>query len=223
MEVKFKFLYILFLYCLFGYEKHEYKIKSFGVPEAKCFVTISDTIYDNQINTLLRYEVRTLNIFNTFYPIKNEYLIIIDDNYTTKYFEKNTIQPNIQNYIKTESRDDKIYYYDTEYLIPSKTLNIFSLLYALVDESFNRVSYNKNMLEREGKFYFYSIKKADQKYILDLNPIDDDNGVIEHTDIFTWALFKSNVQRTITLNNNRIEKCLVKSGFLNFTAEYVYK
>ena len=78
-------------------------------------------------------------------------------------------------------------------------------------------------MKREGKFYFYSIKKADQKYILDLNPIDDDNGVIEHTDIFTWALFKSNVQRTITLNNNRIEKCLVKSGFLNFTAEYVYK
>ena len=68
------------------------------------------------------------------------------------------------------------------------------MLYALVDESFNRVSYNKNMLEREGNFIFTLIKKADQKYILDLNPIDDDNGVIEHTDIFTWALFKSNVQ-----------------------------
>tara|TARA_Y100000996_G_scaffold100181_1_gene72443 strand:+ start:738 stop:1406 length:669 start_codon:yes stop_codon:yes gene_type:complete len=222
MEVKFKFLYILFLYCLFGYEKHEYKIKSFGVPVAKCFVTISDTIYDNQINTLLRYEVKTLNIFNTFYPIKNEYLIIIDDNYTTKYFEKNTIQPNIQNYIKTTSRNGKTYYYDTEYLIPPKTLNIFSLLYALVNDSINK-SYNKSMLEREGKFYFYSIKTVGQKYILDLNPIDDDNGVIEHTDIFTWALFKANVQRTIILNDNRIEKCVVKSGFLNFTAEYVHE
>ena len=223
MEMKFNFLYILLLYCLFGYEKHEYKIKSFGIPVAKCIVTISDTIYDNQINTLLRYDVKTLNIFNTFYPVNNKYLIIIDDYYTTKYFEKNTIQPNIKNYIKTESRVDKIYYYDTDYLIPSKTLNIFSLLYALINEPLNKGSYNKSMLEREGKFYFYSLEMIDQKYVLDLEPIDDNNGVIEYTDIFTWALFKANVQRTIILNNNRIEKCLVKSGFLNFTAEYIYE
>ena len=53
--------------------------------------------------------------------------------------------------------------------------------------------------------------------------MDDDVGLIKHTDIFTWALFKANVQRTIILNDNRIEKCVVKSGFLNFTAEYVHE
>ena len=36
-----------------------------------------------------------------------------------------------------------------------------------------------------------------------------------------YVIFKDNVDRYIYIKDNRIDKCVVKSGILNFTAEYV--
>ena len=81
----------------------------------------------------------------------------------------------------------------------------------------------ENLLEREGKFYSYSVAKNEGKYELNISSIDDDEGLIKNTDIFTWAIFKENVKRYIHINDNRIDKCIVKSGIFNFTAEYIQK
>ena len=217
-----KIIYIS-LFCLsFCSDIYEYKIKSFGIHVAKCSMSIKDTMFNNNNNILLNFTVNTLNIFDVLYPINNKYTIIIDNNSIgTNYFKKHTIQPKIINSIETTIKDDIIYYIDSGYFIPENTLNIFSLLYFLMMDPI-QIHYNQNnILEREGKFYSYSIFKDNEKYELDIFPLDDDVGLIKYTDIFTWAIFKDGVKRYIYIDDNKIQKCVVKSGILNFTAEYI--
>ena len=217
-----KNIYILFFCLSFCSDVYEYKIKSFGIQVAKCSMSIKDTVYDNNNSILLKFTVNTLNIFDVFYPINNKYTIIVDDkSISTKYFKKHTTQPKIINSIETTMKDDMIYYIDSDYLIPPNTLNIFSLLYFLMIDPIQINSNQNNILEREGKFYSYSIVKDNEKYKLDISPQDDDVGLIKHTDIFTWAIFKDDVKRYLYIDNNKIQKCVVKSGILNFTAEYI--
>ena len=222
MEMK-NTIYIL-LFCLsFCNEFYEYRIKSFGIPVAECTMAIKDTIYNNEKSTYINVIVNTLSLFDRLYPVNNKYSIIINNDNSTAYFQKYTIQPQIINSIETEIRDDKVLYKDSDYLIPRNTLNIFSLLYVLMKKP-DQVNFNKeNLLEREGKFYSYSVYENGEKYELNISPIDDDEGLIKNTDIFTWAIFKENVKRYIYINDNRIDKCVVKSGILNFTAEYIQK
>ena len=222
MEMKIT-IYILFFCLSFCNELYEYKIKSFGIQVAECTIAIKDTIYNNENSILLNFTVNTLNIFDQLYPINNKYSIIINDKYNTTYFKKYTVQPQIINSIETEIREDVIYYVDSNYSIPSNTLNIFSLLYLLMKNP-DQINFNtNNLLEREGKIYSYLVLNNGEKYKLEILSIDDDPGLIKNTDIFTWAIFKQNVNRYIYIKNNRINKCIVKSGILNFTAEYIEK
>ena len=127
MEMK-NTIYIL-LFCLsFCNEFYEYRIKSFGIPVAECTMAIKDTIYNNEKSTYINVIVNTLSLFDRLYPVNNKYSIIINNDNSTAYFQKYTIQPQIINSIETEIRDDKVLYKDSDYLIPRNTLNIFSLL-----------------------------------------------------------------------------------------------
>jgi len=222
MEMK-NIIYIL-LFCLsFCNEFYEYKIKSFGIPVAECTMAIKDTIYNNEKSILLNFTVNTINVFDRLYPVNNKYSIIINNENSTTYFQKYTIQPRIINSIETEIKDDKVLYKNSDYSIPSNSFNIFSLLYLLMNSP-EQINFNdENLLEREGKFYSYSVAKNGGKYELNILSIDDDEGLIKNTDIFTWAIFKENVKRYIYINDNRIDKCIVKSGILNFTLEYIQK
>jgi hypothetical protein len=88
----------------------------------------------------------------------------------------------------------------------------------------DQINFNtNNLLEREGKIYSYLVLNNGKKYQLEIFSIDDDPGLIKNTDIFTWAIFKQNVDRYIYIKNDRINKCVVRSGILNFTAEYIEK
>ena len=218
-----KFLFqISIIFCLsFSSDLYEYEIKSFGIKVARCDIAISDTIYNNESSILLEYSVSTLNIFNRLFPINNKYTIIINSNNSTTYFKKYTTQPQITNSIETKIIDGKVYYSDSNYYIPPNTLNIFSLLYLLMKNPDKINSDNNAILEREGKMYSYSIINKDKEYILNLFAMDDDEGLIKYTDIFTWAIFKDDVKRHIYINDNRIDKCVVKNGLLNFSAEYI--
>ena len=222
MEMKI-IIYIL-LFCLsFCNEFYEYKIKSFGIPVAECSMAIKDTIYNNEKSILLNFTVNTINVFDRLYPVNNKYSIIINNENSTTYFQKYTIQPGIINSIETEIKDDKVLYKNSDYSIPSNSFNIFSLLYLLMNSP-EQINFNdENLLEREGKFYLYSVAKNGEKYELNISSIDDDEGLIKNTDIFTWAIFKKNVKRYIYISDNRIDKCIVKSWNLNFTLEYIQK
>lgn len=207
-----------FILCL---DKYNYKIKVLNIPVADCSMTIKDTLYNGDIQTLMNFEVNSLKFYEKIYPVNNKYSLIINKEYSTNYFKKNTIQPQIINSIETQIKNDTVYYNESNYFIPENTLNIFSLLYLLMKDPEQLKFKSNDILEREGKFYSYSIFKDNEKYELDISPLDDDTGLIKHTDIFTWAIFKGGVKRYIYIDDNKIQKCVVKSGILNFTAEYI--
>lgn len=213
-------LILLFSFIL-SFDKYKYKIKVFNIPVADCSIMIKDTVYNGYIQTLMNFEVKSLKFYEKIYPVNNKYSLIINKEYSTKYFKKNTIQPQIINSIETKIKNDTVYYNESNYFIPENTLNIFSLLYLLMKDPEQLNFKSNNILEREGKFYSYSIINDNDKYILDIFSLSDDVGLIKDTDIFTWAIFQDNVKRYIYINNNKIEKCVVKSGILNFTAEYI--
>ena len=222
MEMRYLY-YILFFSLLYSDYIYEYKIKSFGIEVAECKMSVRDTLFNDKINTLLNFSVNTLNFFNTLYPVNNKYSIIINDEKSTIFFKKDTFQPKIVNSIQTEIRNNRIFYKNSDYEIPSQTLNIFSLLYILMEDSEQLNDIDNNLLEREGKFYSYSIFQDNDEYELKISPVDSNEGMIKHTDIFTWAIFKDNVDRYVSIKDNRIDKCTVKSGIINFTAEYIKK
>ena len=69
-------------------------------------------------------------------------------------------------------------------------VNIFTLLY-LISNKDKKINKIKN-LEREGKYYNLEILRENQVYKLFINEFNDNKGLIEHTDIFLWALFLPN-------------------------------
>ena len=126
--------------------------------------------------------------------------------------------------------NDKVTYNNSSTLIPPNNFNIFSLLYFL---SINKIMSPKNInLEREGLLYWGEIipihispDKNIVKYILDFkkNPNSIHRSIIENTDIFTWALFKDESKRYITVdyNSNDIIECVFTNGLITMYARNV--
>ena len=101
MEMKNIILILLFSFIL-SFDKYKYKIKVFNIPVADCSIMIKDTVYNGYIQTLMNFEVKSLKFYEKIYPVNNKYSLIINKEYSTKYFKKNTIQPQIINSIETK-------------------------------------------------------------------------------------------------------------------------
>ena len=92
----------------------------------------------------------------------------------------------------------------------------FSLLYYLSITPIHNIDKSVK-LERVGVIYNCIIykKKVNNKLEVELEFIlkeKNNTPLIEHTDIFTWALFKEKSIKKIVINNFKIEKCYFKSG-----------
>ena len=119
------------------------------------------------------------------------------------------------------------YYNDSQTSIPDSAITIFTLFHLMAYDLLNSETF---VIEREGLNYNASLIKMHSKdninkYKLDLlaNPLTDSIGVLEHTDLFTWAVFKKNANRLIWVNvaEKRIEKCNFNVGFFTLTAQYL--
>ena len=135
------------------------------------------------------------------------------------YYRKKTSQPNLTNFIETEFIDNKIRYKDSDIFLKENDVNIFTLLY-LISNKDKKINKIKN-LEREGKYYNLEIFRENQVYKLFINEFNDSNkGLIEHTDIFLWALFLPNTSNSIKVSKSGlIQKCTFRRGLLNVSAE----
>ena len=64
------------------------------------------------------------------------------------------------------------------------------------------------------------------KYKLNLlaNPLTDSIGVLEHTDLFTWAVFKDNATRLLRISKStgKLIYCEFTSGLVTMKAYLVY-
>ena len=136
------------------------------------------------------------------------------------FYKKETVQPNVVNYIETELINDSIKYKDSNIYIDEKDFNIFSVLY-LISNNNREVLSNINYIEREGKYYDFSFLNKNNSYELILNEKNiKDKGLIEHTDIFLWGLFLQNTNNSIIVNDSGyIERCKFKKGLLTISAK----
>ena len=199
--------------------EYNYKIKFFGIHVADCNISITDSLFQTTEVVKLNYKVITKPFINNFFKVDNFYTVIIDKkHHNTLYYRKKTSQPNLTNFIETEIIDNKVRYKDSDIFLKENDVNIFTLLYLIgnKDKKLNKI---KN-LEREGKYYNLEIFRENQVYKLLLNEINDNKGLIKHTDIFLWALFLPNTSNSIKVSKSGlIQKCTFRRGLLNVSAE----
>ena len=203
-------------------QSFHYNIKYLGFNAADCHISIKDTVYQSYNKaTKVTFVVKTKNFFDLVYPIKNNYSIILDQLNNIIYFNKTTSQPGLSNILETEIINNRVLYKGTNFYIKEGQYNIFSLLYQIM---LRNIIPENIVVEREGMLYKGKVEKNINEYDIYLN-IDKNNniGIIENTDIFTWALFKNNSKRKVILddNINRIDKCIFKLGFTSMTASLV--
>tara|TARA_B110000014_G_C20099248_1_gene576684 strand:- start:653 stop:1330 length:678 start_codon:yes stop_codon:yes gene_type:complete len=216
MEIK-KYYIILIASLLLSNTLDEYTVSWYGIPMAIVQISSRDTIYNKIPATKLIFKTETNNFASKLFKIDNMYQTIIDNsNFNILAFEKITYQPNITNKLYTINSNLGPQYYNTNFVIPKNCFNIFSLLYYLSTTPFEKI--NKSVkLEREGLIYNCIITKYKTNDLLEfefefISTNQANEPLIKHTDIFTWALFKENSSKKITINNFRIEKCYFKTG-----------
>lgn len=217
--MKNNFIIIFILSIIFPIIK-QYDVDLYGIPMADVIIREDKITYNNQKAIKLTYETKSNKFTSNLFKIDNFYETIIEEK-TLRIlsFKKSTFQPNVTNNLYTTLYQDTIKYYDTNVIIPKNTFNIFSLLYYLCNTEFKLIEKNV-LVEREGLIYncniFKAYKGADIEIKLELNLLNNkNNAVFEHTDIFTWALFKTGSSNKVLINENKIISCNFKSGFVN--------
>ena len=215
-----KILLFLFISIVFSDIQYDYKIKLFGIGVAKCNVAYSDTVLYNKQFKKIEYKVMTNDFINNFFKVDNKYIIILDQNYNTVYYKKDTLQPKLKNKIETEYSNGSLRYKNSNIIVNKNNVNIFSVLYMIYNQDFDALS-KVTIVEREGKYYNFNSKIDKGKIDIFLDEIDEKNhGLIKHTDIFTWGLFLDKTKKTIIYNHNKkyIEKCIFKKGLTTISA-----
>ena len=200
-----------------------------GINVAKVSMSQRDTIFAKRPATIVEFFASTEAVSNLFYPVDNRYEIIHStDTHQILSFKKITTQPGLHNQVFTDLKDNLPYYHDSQVSISNEDITIFTFFHLL---AYNLLDDEEFTIEREGLQYnaiLIDMGKNDSlyKYKLDLVEQSSKNriGILKHTDIFTWAVFKKNAVRTIWVNisEQRIEKCNFNVGLFSLTAEYLF-
>jgi len=222
--IKYIIVTLTFINISFSNDILNYKIKYFGIYAADCTIDIKDTLYYNQDSKRINFSVKTKPFFDFIFPISNIYSIILDGNNRILFFQKTTSQPKVTNSLYTVNRNGKIFYDNSDFEILPQYYNIFSILYMIISQS---EMPNNCIIEREGLLYeaLINFNEEDSIYNLNLKNKNNVDPIIEHTDIFTWALFKENYKREIFINpdSKMLEKCVFSKGLMKISAHLYIK
>jgi hypothetical protein len=222
MEIKKNYL-ILLLITIIIPSVDEYIVNLYGIPMANVMIDTKDTIYNKMSAVKLVYKTNTNKITSTIFNIENIYETIIEkESLKILSFKKSTFQPNITNHLYTNYINDTVKYHKSNVFIPNNSFNIFSLLYYLSNKPYESIK-DSVIVEREGLMYNCILSKSkinnEIEFKLNLNLINNiNNAVIEHTDIFTWALFKKGGNNKVIIKDSKIKSCQFKSGITNLKA-----
>ncbi len=202
-------------------------VKLLGVKAAEVEMRCQETVWENQPVLKLTFSTHTTRFVSRFFEVDNDYMMILKPStFRILHFRKSTQQPGVVNQIQTEWIDEEVRYRNSSMVIPPDALNIFLLLW-LMKTGAGHLQ-DTVLVEREGLLYDGYIKRTErsgsvQEYVLELAAAKEspDSSLVEHTDIFTWAVFKENAVRTIRVDigRSKIEKCEFKFGLIKLTAE----
>jgi len=215
-------LLIIFFNFLFSVDNIKYKINIFGIPAAKCEYSFIDTIFLDMPAHKINYKVKTIGLYNLFYKVQNQYSVIFKKGtYEILSYSKLSTQPSLKNRINTTSYDNKVQY-NNGIQINNNETNIFVLLYMLSNQYFDKIK-DFPIIDREGGKYYYQLNSiANNTYSIDLKQLSNQEiGVVEHTDVFTWGLFLPNTENIIVLDDflPLINKCIFKKGIIKMVAK----
>ncbi|MBC8214726.1 MAG: DUF3108 domain-containing protein [Candidatus Marinimicrobia bacterium] len=226
------FLIILFGVGLLTAKTLHYEIDLWGIHVADVEMETSDTLFENIPSKVILFTTKTTPFTSKLFRVNNHYKTIVSkiDN-RVLYFSKSTFQPGVENKISTQLIGGNICYTNSDICIPDSTFNIFSFLEYLCHFA-EKGSQNKFLIEREGLLYNanYKCQNIDNSTtLIELKMTQKNNvsqyQVFEHTDIFTWAIFKENTTKNIWMNTelNEILRCEFKSGLVRLTAKKTVK
>ena len=220
------FKLIIFLAFLYS-DTQNFTIQFWGINAAKVDFSINNLTYDNEPSKSITVKTEATNLAEYIFNFNNHYQTITSNDFQNiKSFSKETEQPGLINSITTSKINGQLIYNNSNTIIPSNYFNIFSLLSYLSNTRINKKT--KMNLEREGLHYdaevipLEIINKNTVKYELKLIKKNDSNkSIINNTDIFTWALFKKNTKKylTINYNNNQIMNCSFNTGIITMNAK----
>ena len=207
-----------------------FEIHFLGMPAAKVNLTVEDSIFNNQPAQSISFSTKAINFTQYIFNIDNCYHTVTSDEIKNILsFSKETYQPNVSNKIQTSIINGKTIYNDSTIEILPQTFNIFSLLYFISKNKL--LNPNTFDLEREGLYYKAEITPLNLdspdiiRYEIDLikNQNYPQQKLIEHTDIFTWALFKEKSKNHITVDykKNQIINCTFDTGLIKMTAKNI--
>ena len=215
---------IISLSFLFSEDNIKYKINILGMPAANCKYSLADTVYLDIPAYKINYKVETTGLYNLFFKVKNQYSVVFEkDTFEILSYSKQSTQPGLKNKINTTYSGDKVKYDNGDQINYNET-NIFVLLFMLSNKFFNKIN-NFQILDREGKKYYYQLTPiANNTYSINLTELNNQEiGVIEHTDVFTWGLFLSETENIIILDDflPLINKCIFKKGIIKMVAKRI--
>ena len=227
-KMKIKFLLIFSVISILASGKQEYEIFLWGVHVADVTFSHRDTVYNSIQAHSINFTTRSRSLAGKLFPVNNTYHTIVKkNNYEILSFSKDTHQPGVENHLITIKRDNKLFYENTETIIPSNSFNIFSLLDYLKNGITSKTE-NGFVVEREGRLYKGEIKMRENnstniKYelFLELKPETISCSIKDNTDIFTWAVFKPTAVKYIWFEKKSglLVKCQFKFGLYSMTAE----
>ena len=224
-----KYFILIYLNLLLTNNIAEYDIRLYNIPMAHVIINYENIISQNKKAINLKFKTETNKIASSIFKVDNHYETIIDaETFNILSFKKITYQPGLTNEFHTINQNNQIIYNNTNTVIPNDYFNIFSLLYYLTITPFNKIKSNVK-LEKEGVLYDCIIEKKEYKniYEYELNfklMKKNQHPIIKNTDIFTWAIFKENSYKKISVNKNTniIEKCEFNFGITSLEA-YIIK
>ncbi len=208
----------------------QYSVNFWGFHTADIVATYTDTVFQEQDAVKIHYSTTTTPIASRFFFVENSYTTIIHKNtHTLLSFNKNTQQPELSNSISTYFDNDILYYSNKQQPVDINNPNIFTLFYMLQSGKTKNILDQKFQLEREGLIYSANLieLKKDSVLIyeleLKLSESKTDTAVYENTDIFTWAVFKPDAERLITVDTltNTITHCEFSFGLIRLTANAI--
>jgi len=202
----------------------KYEVSLYKIPMTEVTIHYKNIFFQNKEAMDLTFTTHTNKFASKIFQVNNEYETIIDlNNFNILSFKKNTEQPGLKNKLNTINKGDKVFYANTDIIIPKNYFNIFSLLYYLTITPFEEVKTNIK-LEREALLYNCIIKKNKTKSFYEYELIFDlinkeQSPIIENTDMFTWAIFKENSYKKIIIDkNNKIKSCVFTFGLTSLRA-----
>ncbi len=216
---------ILFLVTVYGQDR--YSVYMLGIPVATVQMTAADTLVDGNNLRSITFRTYTTSLASAVFAVDNRYIHIVDPtDYRILFFGKQTTQPGVENRLQTEIKDDRTLYQNNDVEIPPDVFTIFTLLdYLRMHSPQSDMPFR---IEREGLIYPGEavVEHSNENMVryrleIELNSPQENNAVIENTDIFTWAVYKPGVTRTIEVDtlHRRILRCEFKSGIFTLTAE----